>query len=52
MLWFLGALALLVILLSAGVFWMTSVPGRSHAGPLPPLTREQAQLSARLQDHV
>ena len=34
-LWLLGTLTLLVIPLVAGVRWMTSVPGRSHAGLLP-----------------
>ncbi len=52
MLWVLGALALLVSLPVAGVLWMTSVPGRSHEGPLPPLTSDQLQLASRLQDHV
>ena len=51
-LWLLGTLTLLVILLVAGVLWMTSVPGRSHAGLLPPLTPEQVQLAARLRHHV
>jgi hypothetical protein len=50
--WLLGALALLIVLPAAGVLWMTSVPGRSHAGPLPPLTPEQVQLAARLRDHA
>ena len=31
---------------------MTAVPGRSHEGPLPPLTAEQRQLAARLERHV
>ena len=31
---------------------MTAVPGRSHAGALPPLTPEQVELAARLQEHV
>ena len=52
MLWTLGAVALLIALLVVGVLWMTAVPGRSHAGPLPPLTPDQAQLAARLQEHV
>lgn len=50
--WILGAFALLIILPVAAVLWMTSVPGRSHAGPLPPLTSEQVELAARLSDHV
>ena len=53
MLWILGALGLLLLALPvAGVLWMTAVPGRSHAGPLPPLTPDQLELSARLQEHV
>ena len=53
MLWILGALGLLLLALPvAGVLWMTAVPGRSHAGPLPPLTPDQAALAARLREHV
>jgi hypothetical protein len=52
MLWILGAPAILIALLVAGVLWMTAVPGRSHTGPLPPLTPDQVQLAARLQEHV
>ena len=53
MLWMLGAFGLLLFALPvAGVLWMTAVPGRSHAGALPPLTPEQVELAARLQDHV
>jgi hypothetical protein len=44
MLWILGAPAILIGLLVAGVLWMTAVPGRSHTGPLPPLTPDQVQL--------
>ncbi len=53
MLWILGTLGLLLLALPvAGVLWMTAVPGRSHAGPLPPLAPDQLELSARLQEHV
>ena len=52
MLWLLGAFALLVLLSVAGVLWMTFVPGRSHVGPLPPLTFGQVQLAAKLRDQV
>jgi hypothetical protein len=52
MLWILGAPAILIGLLVAGVIWMTAVPGRSHTGPLPPLTPDQVQLAVRLQEHV
>jgi hypothetical protein len=51
-LWILGALGVLIALLVAGLLWMTSVPGQSHAGPLPSLTPDQVELSKRLQDHI
>jgi hypothetical protein len=51
-LWILGALGVLIALPVAGVLWMTSVPGQSHAGPLPSLTPDQVELSKRLQDHI
>ena len=47
-----GAPAILITLLVAGVLWMTAVPGRSHTGPPPPLAPDQVQLAARLQEHV
>jgi Zn-dependent M28 family amino/carboxypeptidase len=31
---------------------MTTMPGRSHAGPLPPITPEERSLAARLHQHV
>ena len=52
LLWILGALGLLAALPVAGVLWMTAVPGRSHAGPLPPLAPDQIGLAARLREHV
>ena len=52
MLWIVGALALFVVGPAAGLLWATAVPGRSYAGPLPPLTSDQAQLAARLREHV
>lgn len=36
----------------AGLAWLTDTPGRSFAGPLPPLTRDQAALADRLRKHV
>ncbi len=45
-------LVLIVGLAIGAVLWMTSVPGRSHEGPLPPLTPEQAHLASRLRDHI
>jgi hypothetical protein len=52
MIWTLVALALIAGFAVGGVKWMTSVPGRSHEGPLPPLTPEQIDLAARLRKHV
>ena len=51
----LGALALVLLLLvglpASALLWMTSVPGRSHAGPLPPLDARQSGLAGRLRSH-
>jgi Zn-dependent M28 family amino/carboxypeptidase len=49
-----GVLALAILL--GGVFWggrcMFGMPGRSHEGPLPPLTREEAEIRHHLERHV
>jgi hypothetical protein len=51
-------LALLIVLLLligapvATLLWLTAVPGRSHEGPLPPLSGVEAQLAERLEEHV
>jgi Zn-dependent M28 family amino/carboxypeptidase len=37
---------------AAGLRYMTSMPGRSHAGPLPPLTEAGRALAERLRRHV
>jgi hypothetical protein len=37
---------------TATLLWMTSVPGRSHAGPLPELDPAQRALASRLRSHV
>jgi Zn-dependent M28 family amino/carboxypeptidase len=45
----------LVILLGAAVWGgscMLRMPGRSHAGPLPPLTEEEAAIRGHLERHV
>jgi len=34
------------------IHYMTGVPGRSHAGPLPPLTDEERALAAALKRHL
>ncbi|MGZ8998227.1 MAG: M28 family peptidase, partial [Allosphingosinicella sp.] len=46
------AVLLLFALPAAILLWMTSVPGQSFAGPLPPLTSAQVQLAARLRANV
>ena len=48
--WIVAALVLLGA--GAALFYMTSMPGRSHAGPLPPLSGEARALSLRLRLHV
>ena len=48
------ALALLAIVVAGygALHYMTSVPGRSHQGPLPPLTDEETALAASLKRHI
>jgi hypothetical protein len=36
----------------AAAWWMTAMPGRSHAGPLPPLSDAESELRQRLEGHV
>ena len=43
---------LLFALPTGTLLWMTSVPGRSYEGPLPPLTAADEQLATRLEQHV
>ena len=48
---------LIVLALAAGLgygalHYMTGVPGKSHIGPLPPLTAEETELAASLERHV
>jgi hypothetical protein len=51
-------MVLLVLLLAvvvigfAGAMWMTRLPGRSHAGELPPPGETERDLEARLRAHV
>ena len=42
----------LVLLLGGGVFYMTDMPGDSHAGALPPLSADEMLLRDRLERHV
>jgi peptidase M28-like protein len=43
---------LAAVLLSLVVWWMIGMPGRSHSGPLPPLSAKEADLRNRLEGHV
>jgi hypothetical protein len=50
-------IALLVLMMvaaavSGAVWYMTGVPGRSHRGPLPPLTAEEQALVPLLERHI
>jgi peptidase M28-like protein len=41
-----------LVFVSAAVWWMTSMPGRSQAGPLAPLSDSEQDLRQRLEGHV
>jgi hypothetical protein len=47
-----GILTVLLGLPAAALLWMTAVPGRSWNRPLPPLSRGETALAARLEAHV
>ena len=47
-----GLAAVSTVLVAGAVYYMTGVPGRSHTGPLPPLTPEERDLAPRLKRHV
>lgn len=51
----LGAAIVLVLILAAAygaLHYTTGVPGRSHSGPLPPLTEEERALAVVLRRHI
>jgi hypothetical protein len=51
----LGAAIVLVLMLAAAfgaLHYTTGVPGRSHSGPLPPLTDEERALAGVLKRHI
>lgn len=51
----LGAAIVLVLMLAAAygaLHYTTGVPGRSHSGPLPPLTEEERALAVVLRRHI
>lgn len=45
--------AALVVVVAAAIYWYALVmPGRSHSGPLPPITESERDLARVLRDHV
>ncbi len=46
------ALVALLFGIAAALWYSLGMPGRSHSGPLPPPTDEEADLAARLKRHV
>ena len=48
----LASALLLALLLAGGLFYMSHMPGKPHAGPLLPLSAEEAQLAYGLREHV
>src|SRR5215813_10696485 len=52
----LTAVAIVLLLMLAAAYWAlhytTGVPGRSHSGPLPPLTEEERALAVALKRHI
>ncbi len=47
-----GAVALVLFGLLAFVAALTTMPGRSHRGPLPAMSAQEQELSVRLRNHV
>ena len=48
-----AVVVLLIVVIGVGaLFYMTSVPGQSHRGPLPALTEAETELAAALRRHV
>ncbi len=45
-------IAAVVIAVAAAFYYMTAVPGRSHTGPLPPLSAVEAETATRLRAHI
>jgi len=41
-----------LLVVTASVWWMTGMPGRSHSGALAPLTAAERELQDRLERHV
>jgi len=49
---FIIALLVFVAALLTGVLFIAWMPGRSHSGPLPPLTPDEARLESNLKGQV
>jgi len=47
-----GILAALALVVAGTVFYMTSMPGKSFAGPLPPITTSEIVLAGNLRKTV
>lgn len=41
-----------LLVVTASVWWMTGMPGRSHSGALSPLSADESELQNRLERHV
>ena len=48
----LGSVLLLALILAAALFYMSHMPGKSHSGPLQPLTAEEARIADGLRQHI
>ena len=45
-------LAIVLLIILAGIWFMTGMPGSSWPGPLPPLTAKEQQIHDNLKRHV
>lgn len=41
-----------LLFFALAIWWMTGMPGRSHTGPLPPLSQGQEDIRRRFEGHV
>lgn len=46
------SLAIIILFVIAGIYYVTGMPGRSYSGTLPPLTEDQIKIRDRLKRHV
>src|SRR5690348_11463041 len=47
-----GLIAVAALLVAGAVHYVTGVPGRSYAGPLPPLSPDERDLVVKLKRHI